>query len=118
MTSAPERPGYRRLPASNTGGNSGTTSRGGTAPAFNAHADQGLMTRFRDSGHSTINAMMTGHSADIPKHNGQQVCLTWALKGECSQGCRRAGQHVRYGRSTVQAIHSMMDACGVAAAQP
>ena len=76
------------------------------------------MSRFRDSGHSTINSMMSGHSADIPKHNGQQVCLTWALKGECSQGCRRANQHARYSRTTIQAIHSMMDACGVAAAQP
>ena len=76
------------------------------------------MTRFHDSGHSTINAMMTGHLADIPKHNGQQVCLTWALKGECSQGCRCASQHLRYGRATVQAIHALMDTCGVAAAQP
>ena len=118
MVSAPPRPSPPGVPAARTGGGSGPTTRGGTAPAFNAHADQGLMTRFRDSGHSTINAMMAGHSADIPKHNGQQVCLTWALKGECSQGCRRAGQHLRYGRATVQAIHALMDTCGVAAGQP
>ena len=118
MASAPTQPGSHAPPPNSSSGNSGPATRGGTAPAFNAHADQGLMSRFRDSGHSTINSMMTGHSADIPKHNGQQVCLTWALKGECSQGCRRANQHARHSRTTIQAIHSMMDACGVAAAQP
>ena len=90
-----------------------------TAPAFNAHADRSLLQRFRDSNHSTISSMMSGQSLDIiPKHNGNPVCLTWALKGECSHGCRRANQHVRYNRSTVQAIHALMDTCGVAAVQP
>ena len=54
----------------------------------------------------------------IPKLNGNPLCLTWALKGECSHGCRRANQHVRYNRSTNQAIHALMDTCGVAAIQP
>ena len=63
--------------------------------------------------------MMFGQSLDIiPKHNGNPVCLTWALKGECSHGCRRTNQHVRCNRSTVQAIHALMDTCGVAAVQP
>ena len=90
-----------------------------TAPAFNAHADRTLLQRFRDSSHSTISLMMSGQSLDIiPKHNGNPVCLTWALKGKCSHGCRRANQHVRCNRSTIQAIHALMDTCGVAAVQP
>ena len=90
-----------------------------TAPAFNAHADRSLLQRLRDSNHSTISSMMSGQSSDIvPKLNGNPVCLTWALKGECSHGCRRANQHVRYNRSTNQAVHALMDTCGVAAVQP
>ena len=59
-----------------------------TAPAFNTHADRSLLQRFRDSNHSTISSMMSGQSLDIvPKLNGNPVCLTWALKGECSHGC-------------------------------
>ena len=56
-----------------------------TAPAFNAHANCGLLQCFQDSSHSTISSMMSGQSLDIiPKHNGNPVCLTWALKGECA----------------------------------
>ena len=90
-----------------------------TAPAFNTHADRSLLQRFRDSNHSTISSMMSGQSLDIiPKLNGNPVCLTWALKGECSHGCRRANQHVRCNCSTNQAIHALMDTCSVAAVQP
>ena len=121
MVSAPTRPGLPApapAPSRDATSGSGTANRGGTAPAFNTHADRGLLQRFRDSSHATINSMMAGQSNDIiPKHSGNPVCLTWALKGECSQGCRRANQHVRYGRSTVQALHAMMDTCGVATTQ-
>ena len=97
-------------------GQAGASSAFNTS-AFNTNADRRLLSRFRDSGHSTISALMQGHDVTIPKHGNQQVCLTWALKGECSTGCRRQAQHVRYGRSTVQALHSMLDACGVANSQ-
>ena len=117
---APARPGApvtSRASSSNPQG----SGQGGnvTAPAFNAHANRGLLQRFRDSSHSTISSMMAGQSLDIiPKHNRNPVCLTWALKGECSQGCRRTNQHVRCSRNTNQALHGLMDTCGVAAAQP
>ena len=72
------------------------------------------MRRFRDCPHTTIGAMMQGHDPEVPKHNGKAVCLTWALKGACSATCKRKDQHVRYGRSVNQAIHGLMDTCGVA----
>ena len=78
-----------------------------------------LLQRFWDSSHSTISSMMSGQSLDIiPKHNGNPVCLTWALKGKCSHGCCRANQHVRYNRSTIQTIHTLIDTCCAAAVQP
>ena len=118
---APTRPGGTAAPRTSTTAPSPGTNQGRTvtAPAFNTHAERSLLQRFRDSNHSTISSMMSGQSLDIiPKLNGNPVCLTWALKGECSHGCRRANQHVRYNRSTNQAIHALMDTCGVAAAQP
>ena len=64
-------------------------------------------------------AMLAGQLLDIiPKHNGNPVCLAWALKGECSQGCGCLNQHVRYNRNTIQALHGLMDTCGITAAQP
>ena len=89
----------------------------GAASTFNTHADRRLMKRYAESGHSTISSLMQGHDVTVPEHGGQAVCLTWALKGECSSGCRRKRQHVRYSRSTNQAIHAMLDSCGVANAQ-
>ena len=71
------------------------------------------MTRFRDSNHSTISGLMEGHDVTIPKHAGKPVCLTWALKGECSSTCRRASAHVHYSRDTNRAIHQLLTDCGV-----
>ena len=76
------------------------------------------MERFRDCPHNSISAMLEGHDVNVPKHNGEAVCLTWALKGRCSASCKRKAQHVRYSRSVNQAIHSLMDSCGVANSQP
>ena len=50
------------------------------------------------------------------KHAGKPVCLTWELKGSCSSGCRRHENHKRYSRTTIQAIHGILDKCGVAQA--
>ena len=101
------------------GSNQSTTPRqaSGSAPTFNAHADRDLMRRFRDSGHTTISAMMNGHDVQVPKVNGKNVCLIWALKGECSSACKRAAQHTRYNASTVRAINNLMTRCGVGEAQ-
>ena len=104
-------------PAPSQGQGSSARNQAGVTPAFNAHAERRLLKRYAESGHSTISAMLQGHDVTVPKHNGNPVCLTWALKGECSTGCRRKNQHVRYARSTNQAIHALMDACGVANAQ-
>jgi hypothetical protein len=86
----------------------------GAVSTFNANPDPRLVQRFRDSGHATISAMMQGHDAKIPKHNGKPVCLVWALKGECSASCKRKDQHVRYPGDTAAKIHDLMTTCGVA----
>jgi hypothetical protein len=80
----------------------------------NAKADQTLLTRFKDSGHPSIGALIGTHEVEIPKVQGQPICLTWALKGACSSGCKRKEQHKTYGRATNQLVHALLDACGVA----
>jgi hypothetical protein len=62
---------------------------------FNPHADRAVLKRFRESEFSNISNMMEGKDVTIPKHSNKDVCLVWALKGECSAGCKRKSQHVR-----------------------
>jgi hypothetical protein len=90
----------------------------GTVTAHNADADRRLLARCRDSEHTTVTSMIGSHDVTLPKVNGEPVCLSWALKGVCSSGCKRKHQHVRYGRSTIQQLHKLMDDCGVANPQP
>ena len=120
LVDAPPDPN-RRSTGPSAGGRNRTDSAGGgrprNGPAFNTHADRRLMQRFRDSEHNTISDMMRGHNPAVPTHNGQEVCLAWALRGECTEACRRRSNHVRYGRNTVQEIHDLMDTCGVASSQ-
>ena len=68
----------------------------------------------RESGHTSISGMMAGKDCTIPKHGGKQVCLVWALKGECSSGCKRKDLHKRYNQTVNQELHTLLDACGVA----
>ncbi len=89
-------------------------SQAGTVATFNANPDARLVSRFGESGHATISAMMQGHDASIPKHKGKPVCLVWALKGECSASCKRKDQHVRYPGDTTAKIHDLLTKCGVA----
>ena len=84
----------------------------------NAHADKRLTERYKASGHANITAMIGGKDVEIPKHAGKPVCLSWALKGACSTGCKRADTHARYNRSVNQELHGLMDSCGVANSQP
>ena len=74
--------------------------------------------RFRDSDFASISSMMEGHNPDIPKHNDKPVCLAWALKGQCAGSCKHRENHVRYPRATIQALHQLLDTCGVANPQP
>lgn len=84
---------------------------------FNAHADRSMLTRFRESEFPNISSMMEGKDVTIPKHAGKDVCLVWALKGECSAGCKRKAQHVRYSQATNRSISELLTKCGVPAAQ-
>jgi hypothetical protein len=90
----------------------------GTASVTNAHADRKLMNRYKNSGMNSITTMVGGCSLEFPKHNGNPVCMAWALKGACSTNCKRSAQHVRYSQDTNKALHKFMDKCGVANEQP
>ena len=50
----------------------------------------------------------------LPKVNGQEICMAWAIKGRCSRSCRRVHQHTHYNRSINAKIHQIMDTCGLA----
>ena len=93
-------------------------ARAGSQSTVNSHADSGLLTRFKDSGFSSISAMTKDKDITIPKVSGNDVCLAWALKGQCTTTCKRKAAHTRYNTSTVKKIHEIMDTCGVAQAQP
>ena len=71
------------------------------------------MKRFSESGHGTISAMVQGHDVEYPKHRDKPVCLSWALKGECNDNCKRSGNHVHYPTEVNKKIHELMDKCGV-----
>jgi len=90
----------------------------GAVAHVNAHADSRLLSRFAASGFPTMQKMMDGHEAQIPKHGGKDVCLVWALRGQCSTSCKRKDAHVRYPKGVVQKLHEFMDSCGVANDQP
>jgi len=96
-------------------GESPTRNQSGTAAVHNAHTDARLKRRFEQSNFSSITAMIEagGDDVDIPKVENKPVCLVWALKGTCTRNCKRKDQHVRYERSVINGIHSLMDSCGV-----
>jgi hypothetical protein len=88
------------------------------ATVVNAHAERRLVSRYKDSGHASITAMVGGRQLDFPKQGGKAVCMTWALRGACNPTCKRKDMHVRYNGETNTALHAFMDECGVANAQP
>jgi hypothetical protein len=100
--------------AAPTQGDSPLRAQAGTVATFNANADTRLLRRFRDSPHESVTAMMQGHDVRIPQLSGKDVCLVWALKGSCTKNCKRKAQHKAYPRTTVTALHELMDTCGVA----
>ena len=88
----------------------------GAVAAVSANPDRLLLRRFADSSHSNITSMTNGHEIEVPQHNGKDVCLIWALKGECSTGCKRKDAHVRYPKAVNTKVHELLDTCGVARA--
>jgi hypothetical protein len=109
LLEAPQRPNSKSPAAA------GRTPRqltGGVATVY-TNADRSLVTRFKDSAFNTIGAMMAGHDVTIPKHGSEEVCLSWACKAQCSANCKRAAAHKKYSRSTNEAIHRLLDDCGV-----
>ena len=103
-----EAPKRESSESSGSRGSSGNDSRAraNVNPVVNPNADTDLLRRFRDSEHSNITSMIGDTGAKAPKHAGKDVCLTWALKGECTSGCKRAANHVRYSQATNKPIGS------------
>ena len=64
-------------------------ARSGSQSTVNSHADTGLINRFKDSGHTAISAMTKDKDFTVPKVSGTDVCLSWALKGQCTTTCKR-----------------------------
>ena len=89
-------------------------SQAGAVSTFNAHPDEHLLKHFCDSSYSSIMAMIEGHDVTIPDHAGKPICLTWALKGECSAMCKHKAQHVHYSPAPLTKISNLLDECGVA----
>ena len=120
MVSAPTSSRRAPPPASSNAPARPSTNRdrAGATPTFNTHADRRLLKRFRESSYNSISSLIQGRNVTIPKHRGEDICLTWALKGECGPTCRRAGNHVRYPQSVVTELGKLLTDCGVPDAQP
>ena len=84
----------------------------------NPKVDNTLIKRHNASSFESVSDLCKAGGDDlvIPKHNGEEVCLAWALKGSCGPNCRRKDAHVRCGRDTFKEIHALLDKCGVASA--
>ena len=71
------------------------------------------MKRYAECGHTSISSMVNGHDVTYPKHRDKPVCLSWALKGECNDACKRKFNHIPYPTEVNKKIHELMDKCGV-----
>ena len=109
----PARPAGSGTQQEGTGGTPTLREAAGVIGGRNAHADAGLTGRFANSGHSSLKALMEGHTVTVPKQGGKDVCLAWALKGSCSRQCRRADMHTRYTTATVRKLNQLLTDCGV-----
>jgi len=98
-------------------GDGGTPSGdAGRTVVINNQADGSLKKRWVDSGNNTIKDMLTkGDNPEVPKYNNKTpICLSWCLKGRCTQGCARAAAHKHYGPALVKSVHDLMTVCQVA----
>ncbi|MGL5934110.1 MAG: hypothetical protein ACRCZI_00655, partial [Cetobacterium sp.] len=111
-------------PAQAAGGSNGTGGAGGSsgsgrgAPVVNASVDPVLKRRYDASGHTSIGALLGGRTVTVPQRGGKDICLTWALRGSCNSGCKRADNHVRYSVTINRAIGTILNECGVPDPQP
>ena len=111
------KPDGKRSRLRSAGGSSSPRNSTGMESKRNHHAGEALLRRFRSTGFSKARQMAGGHGASIPKASGKDACLAWALKGACHSGCSRKASHSRYSIGVNNAIHNLMDECGVARAQ-
>ena len=76
----------------------------------NFSADEGLTSRFTSSGHT---ALLEDHDITVPNQGNKEVCLTWALKGQCGHHCKHGAMHMAHTPSAISKIHRLLTACGV-----
>ncbi|MGL4809114.1 MAG: hypothetical protein ACRC4O_10265, partial [Giesbergeria sp.] len=101
-----------------SGGAGGSNGSGRGAPVVNAAVDPVLKRRYDASGHTSIGSLLGGRAVTVPKRGGKDICLTWALRGSCNSGCKRADNHVRYSVTINRAIGTILNECGVPDPQP
>ena len=100
-------------PRSEARSDTGARARAGTVAVSYAKADSKLLKRFENSRFTSVTEMLNEGNGTAPKHNGEDVCLTWALKGSCTSKCKRSGSHVTYPASVNKKLHALLDGCGV-----
>ena len=88
----------------------------GRTVVINNQVDGSLKKRWVDSGNNTIKDMLAkGDNPTVPNYNNKTpICLSWCLKGRCTQGCARAAAHKHYGPALVKSVHELMTVCQVA----
>jgi hypothetical protein len=94
---------------------SGSSNNG---PVQNPRPNQSLLTRWTNSGLSTIQSLKDRWNQatpyTVPKDGDKEVCLKYHLTGKCKAGCARATTHKVYSGDMIAAIQTHLDHCGVA----
>ena len=98
-------------PRSEARSDSGARALAGTIAVTYAKADSKLLKHFENSRFTSVTEMLNEGNGTAPKHNGEDVCLTWALKGSCTSKCKRSGSHVTYPASVKESVELLVDGC-------
>ena len=109
LVSAPARAGSRKSEDKPS-----TREALGMVSAVNPRVDPKIKSRWENSGHASLSAMLAGKEYTIPKHGGKDVCLSWGIKGICNSTCKRKDTHVPYSGTVIKKLGELLDACGVA----
>ena len=106
-------------------GSSGGGAQGSGRPAtvVNSQVHEEIKRRWDNSPHTKTSEMTRDYQGSglalnsVPKfQDGKQVCLNWALKGECKDDCPRKGSHRAMGEALSRNVLAYMDECQVARA--
>ena len=87
----------------------------------NHNVDKDVKKRFAASDFTMISPMRDKWQGSgtfeesIPKYKGNGVCLTWGIKGECTENCKRKESHVNNGPAINRGLMTLMDGCCIPA---